>query len=90
MSSAKRHLIVDCLSDSIRMYTASGESTIHEYFTDAPLRRVPKQVRWAEDDRVVVVGSDKGLVYVFDVETKEKIEVIHHSQNSMVQTIAVS
>lgn len=77
------------MSDSARLYTATGTCTTYEYFTGTPLKRVPKQIRWAERDKVIVVGSDRGVVYVFDVETKDKVEVIHHCNEAFVQAIAV-
>ncbi|EJD07813.1 uncharacterized protein FOMMEDRAFT_25085 [Fomitiporia mediterranea MF3/22] len=41
----------------------------------------------AEEDKVLVVGSDIGIVYVFDVETRKKVKVLYHSENAFVQSI---
>lgn len=62
---------------------------MYNYLT-TPVKRVPMQIRWAEDDRVIVSGSDLGVVYVFDVDTSERVEVIHHDRGNFVQTITVS
>lgn len=75
--------------DSIRLFSSKGGSTADEFFTNTPVKRVPKQVAWAEQDSTLVVGSDIGVVYVFDVETGKQVDRIHHCKYSFVQVIAV-
>ncbi|KAG1827997.1 hypothetical protein EV424DRAFT_1536998 [Suillus variegatus] len=51
---------------------------------------VPKQVAFGEEGKVVVGGSDNGLVYVFDRKTGDIIETLHHADTDtgLVQTIS--
>ncbi|EJD07652.1 uncharacterized protein FOMMEDRAFT_24966 [Fomitiporia mediterranea MF3/22] len=69
------------------LYTNSGTCTAYEFYTNAPIRCVLKQVCWAKEDKVLVVGSDVGIVYVFDVETRKKVKILYHSENAFVQSI---
>ncbi|KAG2361870.1 WD40-repeat-containing domain protein [Suillus spraguei] len=49
----------------------------------------PKQVAFGEEGKVVVGGSDHGLVYIFDRKTGETLETLHHG-HGLVQTISIS
>jgi WD40 repeat protein len=51
---------------------------------------VPKQVAFGEEGKVVIGGSDNGLVYIFDRKTGQIIQTLHHADAGLVQTIAVS
>lgn len=57
--------------------------------TGTPIKRFPKQVLFAEDDTVVVGGSDHGTVYVFDRKTGNILDTIAHARHGLVQTITV-
>lgn len=50
----------------------------------------PKQVSFGEEGSVLVGGSDHGVVYVFDTATGCPLDLIHHLDCSLVQTITVS
>lgn len=50
----------------------------------------PKQVAFANDDTLVVGGSDHGVIYVFDRTTGIVLDKYTHSKAGLVQTIAVS
>lgn len=41
------------------------------------------------EGRLVVGGSDNGLVYIFERKTGKLLETLHHSDAGLVQTIAV-
>ena len=54
-----------------------------------PRRRLPRQVAFGEDSKVVVGGSDHGAVYVFDKKTGSPLHVLRHGERGMVQTLTV-
>jgi hypothetical protein len=47
------------------------------------------QVIFAEDCRLIVIGSDHGRVYVFDRRSGDIIDELEMSTNSWVQTVTV-
>ena len=49
----------------------------------------PKQVSFGEDGTVLVGGSDHGAVYIFNTATGCPLDLLHHSNRSLVQTITV-
>lgn len=63
---------------------------VHIFSTGKPIKRFPKQVVFAEDDTVVVGGSDHGAVYVFDRKTGNILDRMVHSRQGLVQTIVVN
>ncbi|KAG2358556.1 hypothetical protein BDR07DRAFT_1379317 [Suillus spraguei] len=66
--------IVDNATDGFTLYRLEGD--------------VPKQVAFGEEGKVVVGGSDHGLVYIFDRKTGETLETLHHADTGLVQTIS--
>jgi hypothetical protein len=63
-------------------------SFIRSFWTGTPKKRVPKQVAFGEDGKVVVGGSDHSAVYVFDRKTGVIRDILHHDQD-LVQAITV-
>jgi hypothetical protein len=51
---------------------------------------VPKQVVFGEEGKVVIGGSDNGLVYIFDRKTGQIIQTLRHTDVGLVQTITIS
>ncbi|KAG2095495.1 hypothetical protein BD769DRAFT_1394861 [Suillus cothurnatus] len=49
---------------------------------------VPKQVAFGAEGRLVVGGSDNGLVYIFERKSGKLLETLHHSNAGLVQMIA--
>lgn len=62
---------------------------VRTFSTGTPIKRFPKQVIFAEEDTVVVGGSDHGAVYVFDRKTGILLDTMVHSRRGLVQTITV-
>jgi hypothetical protein len=46
-------------------------------------------VAFGAKGRLVVGGSDNGLVYIFERKLGKLLETLHHSNAGLVQTIAV-
>jgi hypothetical protein len=62
---------------------------IRAFPTNRPKMTVPKQVAFAEDSKVVVGGSDHGVLYVFDRRSGSRLDVLRHASEGLVQTITV-
>ena len=58
--------------------------------TDPPSVPIAKQVAFREDWKVVIGGSDNGIVYVFDRCTGTQLNALRHTTTMLVQTITVS
>ena len=63
---------------------------VRTFSAGTPIKRFPKQVIFAEDDTVVVGGSDHGAEYTFDRKTGTNLDKLVHSRRGLVQTITVS
>ncbi|KAG2123445.1 WD40-repeat-containing domain protein [Suillus clintonianus] len=85
--------VVDNATDSFTLYRLEGDGEpVRTFATAVPSMSVPKQVAFGEEGKVVVGGSDNGLVYVFDRKTGQILETLHHGDTDagLVQTISVS
>jgi WD40 repeat protein len=87
-------------NDERRLLLADAGSEYKLYSLDPPMRCIrnfptptssvhfPRQVSFAENERVVVGGSKEGVVYVFDTKTGAPLDLLHHS-DCKVLAIAV-
>ncbi|KAG1725150.1 uncharacterized protein EDB91DRAFT_1062420, partial [Suillus paluster] len=85
--------VMDNATDSFTLYRLEGDSEpVRTFATAVPSMSVPKQVAFGEEGKVVVGGSDNGLVYVFDRKTGQILKTLHHADTDvgLVQTISVS
>lgn len=93
MHSKRGVFVVDNATDGFTLYRLEGDGEpVRTFATAVPSMSVPKQVAFGEEGKVVVGGSDNGLVYVFDRKTGDIIETLHHADTDtgLVQTISVS
>ncbi|KAG2046080.1 hypothetical protein BDR06DRAFT_856595, partial [Suillus hirtellus] len=80
--------VVDNAIDGFSLYRLDGEGeSVRTFATALPSVSVPKQVAFGEEGRIVIGGSDNGLVYVFDKKTGQKIQTLQHADTGLVQTI---
>jgi outer membrane protein assembly factor BamB len=85
--------VVDNAADGFTLYRLDGDGEpVRTFATAVPSMSLPKQVAFGEEGKVVVGGSDNGLVYVFDRKTGQILETLHHADtdSGLVQTISVS
>ncbi|KAG1837941.1 hypothetical protein F4604DRAFT_1692017 [Suillus subluteus] len=81
--------IVDNATDGFTLYRLEGDGEpVRTFATGLPSMSVPKQVAFGEEGKVVVGGSDHGLVYIFDRKTGQTLETLHHTDTGLVQTIS--
>jgi hypothetical protein len=85
----RNQFIVDNTMDRFSLYQLDTGTLIHTFLTGRPLRRVPKQVAFDEDSRLIVRGSDHSVVYVFDRRSGGTLDVLPHADKGLVQTVMV-
>lgn len=81
--------MVDTVANGFSLYQFENSVWKRDFPTGTPIRRLPKQVAFGEDSKVVVGGSDHGVVYVFDRKTASPLQILRHGDDEMVQTLAV-
>jgi outer membrane protein assembly factor BamB len=81
--------VVDNVEDGYDLYQFDSSTFLQSCITGMTRLRHPREVRFAEGGGVIVGGSDNGRVYIFNARTGAKLDVIHHSTDAMVQTVAV-
>jgi hypothetical protein len=50
----------------------------------------PRQVVFAENDEVIVGGTDGGCALVYKVENPEEVQKLNYPEGGLVQKVAVS
>lgn len=63
---------------------------MQSYQTRKPAVPRPKQVAYGEDGKVVVAGSDHGVVYVFGKKDASTLDRLMHPEGGLVQALTVS
>ncbi|KAG2106839.1 hypothetical protein BD769DRAFT_1366504, partial [Suillus cothurnatus] len=82
--------VVDNAADSFMLYQLdSNEEPVRTFVTTPPSVSVPKQVAFRAEGRLVIGGSNNGSVYVFERKTGKLLNTLCHSNEGLVQTIAV-
>jgi hypothetical protein len=89
ISMKKKQFVVDNGTDGFDLHWLEDGVYVHTMSTGIPLKQVPKQVVFGEDSCIVAGGSDHGVVYIFDRESGRPLEVLHHADKGLVQTIEV-
>jgi WD40 repeat protein len=85
----RNQFVVDNATDGFDLYNIETNSFLRNFPTGIPTKNYPKQVAFGEDAKVVVGGSDHGVVYVFDRKTGNILDVLRHADRGLVQTITV-
>jgi hypothetical protein len=75
--------------NGFNLHQLDNGAHIHNFLTGTPRKRVPKQVAFGENSKVVVGGSDHGAAYIFDRETGTTLDLIRHADRGLVQTVTV-
>lgn len=89
VSWQKNLFVIDTVTNGFGLYQLDNVNWKRNFTTGTPTRKVPKQVAFGEDSRIVVGGSDHGAVYVFDRKTGSPLHILRHSDNGSVQTVTV-
>jgi hypothetical protein len=85
----RNQFVIDNVSNGFDLHQTEDSAFVRTFRTGVAIKRVPKQVMFAENSRAIVGGSDHGAVYVFDRKSGKKLAVLRHSERGLVQTITV-
>jgi hypothetical protein len=89
ISTRRNQFVVDNARNGFDLHQLDNGAHIRTFPTGTPNKLLPKQVAFGEDAKVVVGGSDHGAIYVFDRKTGKPVQVLHHADDGLVQTITV-
>ena len=86
-SAATGMMAADTITDGIHVIQSKKPTLKIEA---ASARYTVRLVKLSEFGRILVVGSDHGLVYIYDTSTGALLQTLHHSTNKvLVHTIKV-
>ena len=89
MCPATGNLLIDNMTDSFDLYSASRPGPIR-FFLVQSTRKYVKGGNFAEGGKAVVCGSDHGKAYLFTISNvKPKQELVHGNRKQMIQTVSV-
>lgn len=81
--------MVDNGIDRFNLHQLDSGVRLRTFPTGTPEKKLPKQVAFGENGKVIVGGSDHSSVYVFERDTGAIVEVLHHAAKGLVQTLTV-
>ena len=85
----KKGLALICHTDGFSMHQLPTRNIEGTYLTEKSLTTKPKPIMFAENGCRVITGSDHGKVYVFKTEGGKPVDILHHADDDMVQSITV-
>jgi hypothetical protein len=85
----RNQLVIDNVRNGFNLHQLDNGACIWTLPTGNPKKLFPQQVAFGEDCKVIVGGSDHGIVYVFDRKTGTPLQVLHHADRGLVQTVTV-
>lgn len=86
---SQKYFVLDNVCDGLDLYALDDYSWLKTFRTTRPLFRKPFQVAFVERGTVAVVGSDQGLVHLFDVDGGLCIGTLRHNRGGLMQALAV-
>ncbi|KIK32041.1 hypothetical protein CY34DRAFT_62186, partial [Suillus luteus UH-Slu-Lm8-n1] len=80
--------VVDNATNGFTLYRLEGdEEPVRTFITPAPSVSVPKQVAFGAEGRLIIGGSDHGLVYVFERKSGKLLESLRHSSTGLARDL---
>ncbi|KAG9315643.1 WD40-repeat-containing domain protein [Chiua virens] len=80
------YFVVDNAVSGFGLHRLDDGVCVRSYDTK-PTKTYPKQVAFAEQERVIIGGGEKGMVHIFDKTTGSLVQTLSHSHGGLVQTI---
>ncbi|KAF9062087.1 WD40-repeat-containing domain protein [Rhodocollybia butyracea] len=84
---AKNVFCIDDPGQGIALYRFDGTRLKNFPVKEEKPRPRPRQVNFAEGFKLIVCGSDHGVVYVFDRRKEEVVDELHTGNHNWIQTI---
>ncbi|TFK59710.1 WD40 repeat-like protein [Pluteus cervinus] len=89
ISFRRGQFVVDNVLDGFDLYDFGTGKFVRSLRTGRAKKKWPKQIAFAEDSRVVVGGSDHGVIYVFERKTGEVLDELRHASQGLAQAVSV-
>lgn len=89
VSFRKGQFVLYNMIGGFELYELETRTYLRAFQTEWPIKVIPRRVAFGEDSRVVVAGSDHGIVYVFERRTGKILDKLRHGRNKIVATVAV-
>jgi len=80
---------VDNVSNRFDIYKLECGNFVKTLVTKEVQKMHPKGVVFADKSRLVIGGSDHGLVYIFECKTGRVLKTLKHARKGGVETIGV-
>lgn len=87
--AGKGQMVLDNTTDGFDLYQSDTMTKVRRFASGTLTKKYPRQVALAESGRVVVGGSDCGVIYLFDRRTGAPLDVLRHTERSLIQAITV-
>ena len=81
--------VIDSVSNGFALYEADTGKYLRTFSTPARARTLPRQVTFGEGGKVIVGGSDNGVVAIYDRGTAALLETFKPTKG-LLQTVQVS
>ena len=81
--------MIDSVYDGFKICNIADGEHIRTLCTRRATITNPKVVKFCDGSRMVVGGSDHGLVYIFDTSTGKVLDKLQHALNGPSEIIAV-
>ena len=82
-------LLIDNVEEGYEVRTLDKGDCLRTFQITFNGRKLPRQVAFAEDAKLVVGGSDHGRIYLFDRKSGDGHGYLKHSTSGLVQTVTV-
>lgn len=92
VSVEKNQFVVDNGSEGSDIHCLETGAYIRTLYAARPLFPTPKTVVYAEGGRLIVAGSDTGIVHLYDPRMEEPVECLRVTEGKVanIPTVAVS
>jgi hypothetical protein len=80
---------MDNVSNGFDIYKLECGTFVKTLVTKEAVKTYPKGVAFADKSRLVIGGSDPGLVYIFERKTGRVLKKLKHTRGGGVETIGV-
>ncbi|KAF9521512.1 hypothetical protein CPB83DRAFT_926246 [Crepidotus variabilis] len=91
MCPSKRFVLMDNMANGFDLYTTAIRNGLIRTFPVKSTKGFVRNGAFGEKGEIVVCGSLVGKAYIFDFDSTEPVQVLHHgSGDGMVQTLTTS
>lgn len=89
MDTRRGSVCIDDTEHGAILYRLDDHQRVRTFHIPVTKQQRPRQVRFVDDSRAIVMGSDHGIVYIFDRRSGDIIDQLVLKGKDWVQTIAV-